>query len=85
MILLYLTNCQYAVSQFLSDELSPSKVYRKLSVEKPDGPWEMQVTLFVPLSDFFTLHTEFGNWGKKKAQMGLSSIPTPFSLSWEIS
>jgi len=51
-----------------------------LGVGKTDGAGEMQVTLFVCLLAFFTLHTEFGRWGTKKAQMGLSSVPTPSSL-----
>lgn len=54
-------------------------------MEKADGTGEMQVTWLVSLPDFFTLRTEFGSWGRKKAQMGLSSVPTPSSLPWEIS
>lgn len=77
---LYLTNRQYAMGQFLSDELSRSKVYRKLGVEKTDGTGEMQVTSFISLPAFFTLRTELGRWARKKAQMGLSSVPTPSSL-----
>lgn len=77
---LYLANRQYAVGRFLSDELSSSKVYGKLGVEKPDGTGEMQVTSFVSLPDFFTLRIGFSRWGRKKAQMGLSSVPTPSSL-----
>lgn len=83
---LYLTNQQYAVGQFLSDELSPSKLYRKFEVKKKTRWHRENASDIVHLfAGFLCPSHRIGRWGREKALMGLSTIPTPSSLPCEIS